>query len=65
MIRVKFIIEDVKVKARSFTNSVYFDELDEVTMQIIEAQRVHLKQKNFMGTNTRIFCLIENLEEKR
>lgn len=65
MVRIKFVLEDIKLKARMFTNSVYFEELDDVTIKLIEAQRVHLINKKPLSEKCRIFCLIENMEDDR
>lgn len=65
MIRIKFIIEDIKLKARSFSNSVYFDQLDKETIDLIENQRLLLSRRRTNGNNSRIFCLIENVGEEK
>ena len=65
MYKLKFVIEDMKLRARMFTNAVYFDDIDEVTVKMIEAQRVFLLSKSNVSDKSRVFCLIENLKEEK
>lgn len=60
MIKIKFIAESLDKLNKLQTMSVYYEEIDELTIMLLESQRY--KIQNEYPTH-RVMMLIENMED--
>lgn len=61
MVRVKFFAKDLNDNTSTCTNELFFEEIDLAVQMLINRQYSRLA---YSLPKFRIFCLIENLEDK-
>jgi hypothetical protein len=61
MVRIKFFTQDMADSTVLNTNELFFIEVDSAVAMLIDREYVRLKRTL---PNARIFCLIENMEDK-